>query len=319
MLWGAIAQSAPDIDFLANLWMRPPASLLAHRGLTHSILFALLVSIVLALAAEKWHRPHNISFRKWLQFFLLVIGLHLLLDAFNNYGVGWFEPFSHERISFHAIYVADPLFSIWPAIGCAALLLLKLDHPHRLRWAWFGMLLPGLYLCYSLYNKSTVELAVKKNAMDQHIAYRRHFTTPTALNNLLWFVVLEDSTGFYTGHRSVFDGDAPLAFTFFPRNDSLLAPMADHEEITQLKTFSQDYYTIEHWGDTLVFNDLRFGQMAGWKDHQAHFVFHYYLDHGKDNKLVVQRGRFAGWDRDVLRSLWAHIRGENLNAAGNKK
>jgi inner membrane protein len=26
MLWGAIAQSAPDIDFLANLWMKPPAS-----------------------------------------------------------------------------------------------------------------------------------------------------------------------------------------------------------------------------------------------------------------------------------------------------
>ena len=28
------------------------------------------------------------------------------IDAFNNYGVGWFEPFSHERISFNAIYVA---------------------------------------------------------------------------------------------------------------------------------------------------------------------------------------------------------------------
>jgi len=310
MLWGAIAQSVPDIDFLANLWMKPPGSLLAHRGLTHSLLFAVLVSIALALAAEKWHRPHNISFRKWLQFFLMVIGLHLLLDAFNNYGVGWFEPFSSERISFHAIYVADPFFSVWPAIGCAALLFLRLDHRHRERWAIFGMTLPALYLMYSLYNKSLVESVVRESAAEHHISYYRHFTTPTPLNNWLWFVVLEDSSGFHTSHRSVFDGDQPMSFTFFPRNDSLLAPMANHMEIGQLKAFSQGYYTAEKWGDTLVFNDLRFGQMIGWRDPNAHFAFHYFLDHGKENKLVVQRGRFEGWDLGVLGSLRDRIRGQ---------
>src|SRR5687767_3871203 len=89
MLWGALAQSVPDIDFIANIWLDTTSGLLAHRGFTHSLLFASLSALFLALVAEKWHRPHNISFRKWIVFFSVQLLLHLLLDAFNNYGVGW--------------------------------------------------------------------------------------------------------------------------------------------------------------------------------------------------------------------------------------
>ncbi len=319
MAWGAIAQSLPDIDFLANFWLQPPASLLAHRGITHSILFAAASAFALALAAEKWHRPHDIGFPKWLRFFLMAIGLHLLLDVFNNYGVGWFEPFSSARLSLQAIYVADPWFSVWPAIGCIALLFLKMDHRHRIRWAIFGMVMPVLYLVYAMSNKNAINHGIVKALASEHIHVKRLLTTPTPLNNWLWFVAAEDSTGYRVTHRSVFDGDAPVVFTFFPRNDSLLLPMQDHEEIGQLKKFSQGWYTLEHWNDTLVFNDLRFGQMIGWRDTQAHFVFHYFLDHGKDNELVVQRGRFAGWDMDVLHSLYTRIRGTRDAAGGSRR
>jgi membrane-bound metal-dependent hydrolase YbcI (DUF457 family) len=47
-------------------------------------------------------------------FFGAVIFTHIFIDAFNNYGVGWFEPFNHRQISFNAIYVTDPFLSIWP-------------------------------------------------------------------------------------------------------------------------------------------------------------------------------------------------------------
>ena len=97
MLWGALAQSIPDIDFVAVLWMDTPSSLLAHRGFTHSILFALLITPFMALLAERWHRPHNISLRRWILFFGSVILVHIFIDAFNNYGVGWLEPFSRDR------------------------------------------------------------------------------------------------------------------------------------------------------------------------------------------------------------------------------
>ena len=43
MFWGALAQSIPDIDFIANLWMDVPSALLAHRGFTHSIFFYVVI------------------------------------------------------------------------------------------------------------------------------------------------------------------------------------------------------------------------------------------------------------------------------------
>ena len=45
MLWGALAQSIPDIDFLASFWMNTTSNLLAHRGFTHSLLFCALIMV----------------------------------------------------------------------------------------------------------------------------------------------------------------------------------------------------------------------------------------------------------------------------------
>src|SRR5678816_3128966 len=73
MLWGALAQSIPDIDFLAAFWQNTADHLLTHRGFTHSILFGIIVTFILAISAEKWHRPHNISFTRWALFFGSVI------------------------------------------------------------------------------------------------------------------------------------------------------------------------------------------------------------------------------------------------------
>lgn len=44
MLWGALAQSVPDIDFIAGMWMPVSTELLAHRGITHSFLFAIFIA-----------------------------------------------------------------------------------------------------------------------------------------------------------------------------------------------------------------------------------------------------------------------------------
>src|SRR5450759_1887192 len=60
MLWGALAQSIPDIDFIASFWLDTSSNLLAHRGFTHSFVFCAILTPFFALLAERWHRPHNI-------------------------------------------------------------------------------------------------------------------------------------------------------------------------------------------------------------------------------------------------------------------
>ncbi len=118
-----------------------------------------------------------------------------------------------------------------------------------------------------------------------------------------------NDTGYYIGYRSIFDKKEQMSFQYFPRKDFLLDPVEDHEELQRLIRFSDQFYTIEQWHDTLVFNDLRFGQIIGWHDPREKFVFHYYLQHERGNKLVVQRGRFAKWDRHSIRSFFRKIKG----------
>jgi inner membrane protein len=111
------------------------------------------------------------------------------------------------------------------------------------------------------------------------------------------------------GFRSVFDSKKEISFQYFPKNDTLLSSLKDNPEVQRLIRFSQQFYTAEQWNDTLVFNDLRFGQVIGWVDPQEKFAFHYYLKEGADNRLVVQRGRFAKWDWNVVKAFYRRIKG----------
>jgi len=308
ILWGALAQSVPDIDFIAGSWMPVSTELLAHRGITHSFLFGIAISFFLALIAARWHKAEPISLKKWFYFFLIEIACHLFLDAFNNYGIGWFEPFSSIRISFNIIYVVDPLFTIVPAISFVLLIFLKTEHRHRIKWARAGILASFIYLSFALVNKFTIDKSVSHSIARSGLSSDNYFTTPTLLNNLLWFIVIQDEAGFKIGYRSIFDTSGVLKLHHVDRNDSLLSSIKDHKEVMELKQFSQGFYTIEKVGDTLLFNDLRFGQSSGIKKPDNKFAFHYYLSHPNDNHLVVQRGRFEGFDSEMIRAMWRKIK-----------
>jgi inner membrane protein len=180
-------------------------------------------------------------------------------------------------------------------------------------------------------NKWRIDGVVERQLRQQSIRYDRYFTTPTPLNSLLWYVVAADSSGNeYTGYRSVFDSPGrPIVFRLRPRGDSLLRAgggvlagedaqvkeggmmrgLHDHRDVGYLLRFAQGYYTVERWGDTLVFNVPRFGEMRGWDDPGARFVFHYYLNDPGHNGMVVQRGRLAGWDRKAWEDFLRRIGG----------
>lgn len=309
MFLGAVAQSVPDVDFIASFWSDNAENLLAHRGFTHSFLFVLLITPLLALLAERWRRPHDISTGRWMIFFGVQGFIHLLLDGMNVYGVGWFEPFSHHRVAYNWIYVADPFFSLWLGIALAALLILKRNHPRRAWWRKFGLGLSSVYLLYCGLNKIKIDSDVRDIFQQQQISYNQYFTTPTPLNNWLWYVVAASDSGYHIGYRSLFDKERKIDFHFVPRNDSLLKLVADHEDLQKLLRFSKGYYAVQNRNDSLVFNDLRFGQMIGWRDTEAPFVFYYYLQHPSENDFVVQRGRFKRWDMDAFRSLVKRIKG----------
>ncbi|MES1215103.1 MAG: metal-dependent hydrolase [Bacteroidota bacterium] len=311
MLIGAFANSIPDLDFVSSFWLDVDDSLLAHRGFTHSFLFGIIISIFLAMLFQKWFKAkeYNLSFKTWVLFLSVEVFLHLFIDAFNAYGVGWFEPFSHYRVSFNAIFVADPFYSIWLGIALVILLILKKENGKRLFWAEFGLGISTLYFMYCIVNKIKTDTDIRTMLKEQHIGYNKYFTTPTPLNNWLWCVTAGTDSGFYIGYYSVFDRQKKIDLNFFAKNDSLLNKVRGFEDVQHLLRFSKGFYTIEKWNDTLVFNDLRFEQITGWYDPHAKFVFHYFLQRPHSNQLVVQRGRFANWNLESFNSMVRRIKG----------
>jgi inner membrane protein len=311
MLLGAIAQSLPDFDFIAGLWMSPADYFLAHRGLTHSFLFIALAALLLALSANSFYK-NEMPYKQWSLFFFAQMLTHILLDSLNAYGIAWLEPFSHQRFSFDVLFVADPFYTVWPLASCVALLILKTSSPSRMKWAITALVLSSFYILYAVSNKMKVNETVKKSLVENGIEAKEFLTTPTPLNTWLWYTVVpsseESAKGYWIGYHSVFDSNPSIQYQYFLRNDSLLSSVSNREDAELLKRLSRNYYVIGKKGDSLVFSNLRFGQMNGWDDLQSPFVFQYYLDR-ENSLLTVQRGRFSDWNSDKLKNFLQRIKG----------
>lgn len=309
MIYGIIAQSLPDIDFVTSFYLNKPQELLAHRGFTHSLLFGFVMTILAALAAHAGYKRY-VPIRHWILLFGINIFTHIFIDAFNVYGTAWFEPFSHYRVSFNALYVADPFLSLVPFVAAGALFLMHMKHQRRKFWALLGVGYVVLYLAYACINKMIVSWEVEANLKESGVRASKYLVTPAPLNSWLWYIVAQSDSGALVGYHSVFDKKGRITFHYFPQNEQLLQSVADQESLHYLKRFSQGFYTADQWGDTLVFNDLRFGQIVGWYDPRERFAFHYYLTESDKNDLVVQRGRFAKWDRTTFQALINRIKGQ---------
>ena len=299
---GAFVNIIPDLDVISQLWLDTDSGLLAHRGFTHSFAFSVVAAFAFAYLLR--NNKKKLSFGFWFIFFFAELFIHIFIDAFNAYGTGWFEPFSHYRVSFNTIFVVDPFFSLWPGIAFIILIFLKSNSEKRRVWVRFGLGISALYFSYCIVNKVKTQVDINEMLSRQQINYQASFTTPAPLNNWLWYIVAGNDSGFYTGYYSVFDSRKHIDLHYFARKEYLLQPIKNRQSVENLVRFSKGFYTIEQWGDTLVFNDLRFGQMIGWYNPNEKFAFHYYLQSvDKENKLVVQRGRFAKWNMPVIRSL----------------
>ena len=174
----------------------------------------------------------------------------------------------------------------------------------------FGLGFTALYLFYCVGNKLIIANSFKNELSQKKISYTQYFTSPAPLQNWLWYVVAGDSTGFYVGYKSVFNPKKKDSLTFFPKNKDLLKNLNNDRDVQNLKRFSQGFYTVSYYTDTLVFSDLRFGQEAGWYNPLGRFAFHYYLNKDADNSIVVQRGRFQNWNRNASKAFVNKIKGK---------
>ena len=309
MLWGAVADTIPDFDVFASPCVSNAQQLLVHRGLTHSILFVTVISIILGILFKRWFKNADVSKREWTVLFLLGMFTHIIIDSFTSYGTGWFEPFSSYRVSFNSIFVAD-LFYTLPFLICVLIALIaKNSSSRRVRWNRFGLIISTLYMLFTLCNKIYINHRMLDGLNKKHIVTSDFVTTPTPLNNILWTAYAADSTGYWFGYYSLFDKTNDINYYHVNKKDYLLKPFENDKEVKLLKRFSKGYYCMSTHDNAIYFNDIRFGQMGGWDKPDSAFVFSFKLNKNADNSMALNRSRFKTSFGDAFSSLIDRIKG----------
>ena len=98
---GALVAMLPDADVIAFRFGIPYQNLFGHRGITHSLLFALVVAVVVGLVTA-WQPVAGISRGVLCLYLFLAAASHGTLDTMTNGGLGvaFFAPFDNRRIFF---------------------------------------------------------------------------------------------------------------------------------------------------------------------------------------------------------------------------
>jgi inner membrane protein len=310
MLWGAIADTIPDLDIFASPCFSHAQQLMVHRGITHSIFFVAVMSPLLGWIFSKWYENDNTTWKNWSWLFFWGLFSHIILDAFTCYGTGWFEPFNSYRVSFNSIFVADPFYTL-PFLICVLIALIaKNGSPERIKWNKISLIISTAYLAFTIVNKQHVHDKMETSLNQQNIHTSDFVTTPTPLNNFLWMAYAKDTSGFWFGYYSVFDKTNKINYVHVNQNNLLIAPYKEDESVQLLKQFSKGYYCITNKNQDIYFNDIRFGQIGGWDKPTDEFVFSFKLKKDADNSMALDRSKFNGSYADAVASLITRIKGK---------
>ena len=85
ILWGAIGGTIPDLDTIPGQFLDTVSRLEIHRGFSHSIVFALLISPLLGwLIYKLYKKKKEATIWGWTQLFFWCIFTHPLLDIYTT-------------------------------------------------------------------------------------------------------------------------------------------------------------------------------------------------------------------------------------------
>ncbi len=257
--WGGICGTIRDLDVAANLFMGEFDATIAHRGLSHSILFCVVMAPVIGWGIRRIYDIRHGTQREWTWLAFWTLFTHPLLDIFTTWGTQLFYPFSNYRVAFNSIFVVDPLYTVPFALCLILALRLKRDSRWRRRWNWIGIALSSFYLFFTLVNKLVATTYFEQALHQQGKSVREVSTYPGPFNNAFWYCVAEEPNGFDVGFLSLLGNPREIHFRYFPKNHQLLDPYPDNRILEGLAWMSKGFHTVSLQGDTLHWHDLRFG------------------------------------------------------------
>ncbi|WP_127846522.1 metal-dependent hydrolase [Psychroflexus aestuariivivens] len=304
IVYGAIAGTIPDLDIIVGNFFDTVTALEIHRGFSHSIGFAILLSPILGYVLSKIHSDANFKNWTWMMFWCLFT--HPLLDMFTTWGTQLFWPFEY-RLAFKSIFVIDPLYTL-PFLTCLVLAMrFKKSHPKRRKINRLGLYVSTFYLLISLFLKFIGYQKFESALENQNINYIEMDTRPSAFNTLLWSANVKTKSAFLIGEYSFFDSK-PISFRRFPKNHEKISHLSQFENLERLKDVTKGWYTITKKNENLYLNDLRFG-LISMDTTQTKFAFSYKLVATEQGIEIQEEPKTPEDGKKLLKELWMRLKG----------
>jgi len=304
ILWGAFFGTLPDLDILAYPWLDTVGQLRFHRGISHSILFAVVAGLLFGAGLARLHR---IPLRPAAWSVFLVLLTHSLLDCFTVYGTQILQPFSDLPVAWNSIFIIDPAYTLPLLAGLAVALFLNRESAGRRRSNGIGLALSTAYLLATplLKTAATADLAADLEA--KGIRAERFMTAPTPFNTLLWRGVARDATGWWIGYRSLLAREHPIEWTHYPHGPEVPEGFSESRAGSTLEWFSQGFHLVRETEGGLRFHNLRFGEYG--TPEAPRFLFAWDVGRDASGEWAFRQAPMELGDRRVeLARLFARLR-----------
>ena len=239
-LVGAIIATIPDLDVLLYLFYSKLDMLSIHRGLSHSILFNILLSFLLAFFLLRFKWTRGMAFSRLLILSSLALLTHVILDSFTAYGTQLFLPFSDVRVGFDSINVVDPMYTIPLMVGLFWTMFNRKEG--KLTANGIGIIISSLYLFSTLILKEEMNDLLIKDISEQDIEYVDIMTIPVGIAGVKWYGVVKGENKIYLKKYDR-TSSSKGAFQSFPINDELLEEVPD-ELAEKMRWFAKGFYTV---------------------------------------------------------------------------
>jgi len=244
ILIGALAGTLPDLDVLLAPLFNEVAFLTVHRSFSHSILFAVLVS---ALLAGIFHNAYKKQYKlfNWYAAFFLAIFTHDMLDCFTTYGTKLLAPFNPYLFSTNNIHTFEPIYTSILLIGAIGFLIAKSKSTKAQRIIRNTLFISCIYLSGTFASKAVAVNKFTTQLKQLNIKYQELMVSPTPLNSLLWNAIAKTDEGYYFGAYSLLDGSKEIPFYFENSNSEILSRLKQNKKVNHYLSYTQNFPLIK--------------------------------------------------------------------------
>ncbi|MFW5741095.1 MAG: metal-dependent hydrolase [Myxococcota bacterium] len=261
MIVGALCGVLPDLDIVSGM-LGPWASMIHHRGITHSIFFAAAAAPLIGWAAWRANKRQG-THASWAHLAWWAVVTHPLLDLFTSYGTQLLAPFSDRRFALDAIPIVDPIYSA--ALLLALLVALVARRKPRIGQiaASSALVFTTSYLLFGWQQSATAKQLAREQLAGQGFEVQHMRAQPVMLV-WMWRIAARNAEGdLRVGSLSTWQ-PTPIDFRAMGRpDDPLVARALQSERGKVFQWFADGMVGVRierHEGGTSVWlDDQRYG------------------------------------------------------------